>query len=81
VTFYAVAFLALGLLVSISRGEERKCIDASGRTLYVVKSDGKVTDSYGKLIGELKSNGNVVDAYGKLVARNGDAGLLFCLTK
>lgn len=74
-----VLILSVGLRAQTAHSDsekERKCTDPSGKLLYVVRGD-QVRIPSGRLLGTIR-NGEVRDASGRLLAKDGDAGLLYC---
>jgi hypothetical protein len=64
---------------SAGGGTSRRVVNETGRTLYQVEGNRVLTPT-GVLLGTVE-NGVVRTATGVTVARNGDAGLLYCLTR
>ena len=75
VTGVAAMVCLCGLLAQ-SSDQARRCKDPSGRLLYEVRGT-RVHDPSGRLMGTVEA-GVVRSPDGRIVARDGDAGVLYC---
>ena len=71
--------MALAYFAAGSQEVIRECRDPAGLLLYKVRGDEVITPNNIRL-GTVK-NGEVRDSANRLLARGGDPGLLYCLTR
>ncbi len=78
-TGFVASIASLSYLAAGSQGVIRECRDPAGHLLYRVRGH-EIIAPNNLLIGTVE-NGEVRDSGNRLLARDGDPGLLYCLTR